>query len=93
MNDEDEKAKQHDPNGGRVGPGVQTGPPFVMSLLQVGQGVYYSGPPLAMAPAAVLSQVLEMATAILTPVSAGRQSRVELASGSTEITDGYGVIH
>ncbi len=92
MNDEHEDAKQRDPNGGHVGPGVQTDPPSVMSLLQVGQGVYYSGPPIAMAPAA-LSQVLEMATAILTPVFATRQSRVELASGSTEITDGYGAIH
>ncbi len=86
MDHEDEDAKQRDPNRGHIGPGVETGPPSVMSLLQVGQGVYYSGPLIAMAPAA-LSQVPEMATAILTPVFAARQSRVELASGLTEITD------
>ena len=92
MNDEDEDAKQRDPNRGHVGPGVETGPPSVISLLQVGQGAYSSGLPIAMAPAA-LSQVLEMATAILTPLFGTRQSRVELASGSTEITYGYGAIH
>lgn len=38
MNDEEEDAKQQDPDRGGVRPGVETGPPSVMNLLRLGQG-------------------------------------------------------
>ncbi len=39
MNDEEEDAKQRGPDRGGIGPGIELGPPSVVSLLRLGQGV------------------------------------------------------
>ncbi len=39
MNDEEEDAKQRDPDRDGIGPGIELGPPSVMSMLRLGQGV------------------------------------------------------
>ena len=41
MDHEDENTKQRDPYRGHVGPGVETGPPTVESLLRLGQGANF----------------------------------------------------
>lgn len=47
MDDEDEDAKQRDPDRDGVGPGIETGPPSVVTLLRLGQGADSSGLPTA----------------------------------------------